>query len=224
MTKLIIHSKTYGEKEVLFDDKFKPIIEQYQWHLKSEDNGNFYAMTNIANTAITMHRFLYPYYKIIDHINGNGLDNREENLRNTDSNWNNKNKLQRKTEWSSKYKGVQKREGGWIAQINHNNKRLYLGKFSNEIAAATAYNVEARKLFGEFCNLNKIEEIKNYKDYLKSLSSSSKYKNVSYCKKRKKWIAQIYREGKHYKLGRFETEEEAYLTIQEFKKKNGWPL
>ena len=56
-------------------------------------------------------------------------------------------------------KGVffDKRDNKWRAQIMIDNKRTYLGYFSNETEAAQRYNEEAVKLFGEFALINTIE-------------------------------------------------------------------
>ncbi len=45
----------------------------------------------------------------------------------------------------------------WTAKISYCNKKFYLGRFSNEIEAAMAYNKKAIELFGENAKLNIIE-------------------------------------------------------------------
>ncbi len=64
---------------------------------------------------------------------------------------------------SSKYKGVSrsKRNPKWLANIRVNGKSMYLGSFGNEIEAAKAYNIAAKKYFGELAYLNEINENNN---------------------------------------------------------------
>ena len=44
----------------------------------------------------------------------------------------------------------------WVAQIQFNKKKKYIGRFENEIDAAIAYNNQAKILFKEYANLNTI--------------------------------------------------------------------
>lgn len=59
-----------------------------------------------------------------------------------------------KTGITSRFKGVCKPKGSkdWVAQCGRKN--AYIGKFSNEVDAAKAYDAAARKLYGEFANVN----------------------------------------------------------------------
>jgi len=91
----------------------------------------------------------------VDHINGNGLDNRRCNLRLCEHKQNMANQGSRKNT-SSKYKGVTfyKRDQKWQAKISPNGKTIHLGYFDSEIEAAKAYNRKAVEVFGEFARLN----------------------------------------------------------------------
>lgn len=86
----------------------------------------------------------------IDHINGDGQDNRWVNLREATHRQNGKNKrLQRGN--SSGYTGVTfTREGRWRAVIRSDGKRFHLGYFDTAAEAADAYAVAAQKLYGVF--------------------------------------------------------------------------
>ena|SRR5580704_14271781 len=60
----------------------------------------------------------------------------------------------RSTKCLSQFKGVTKRHGRWIAQVNLNKVRYLLGSFPTEEEAARAYDAKAKELFGEFACLN----------------------------------------------------------------------
>lgn len=93
----------------------------------------------------------------VDHINGNGLDNRRCNLRICTHKENNYNR-KKKANTSSKYKGVYWKEQrkAYEAHIKYKGKVYYLGLFKNENEAGEAYNKAAKEFFGEFASLNVI--------------------------------------------------------------------
>jgi len=109
---------------------------------------------------IYLHRFILGNpeicedKKIADHINGNILDNRRENLRWVTIGQSNCN---RKAQGgSSQYKGVSFNTGNgkFRVQIWFNNKKTHGGYFEDELSAAMAYDVLAKELHGEFARLN----------------------------------------------------------------------
>ena len=89
-----------------------------------------------------------------DHVDGNGLNNTRENLRICTHAENQRN--QRKRGGASAWKGVywNKSNSRWQSLIRISGKRIYLGCFTDEIAAARAYDEAAMKLHGEFARLN----------------------------------------------------------------------
>jgi len=90
----------------------------------------------------------------IDHINGNSLDNRRENLRHVTKRQNQQNQMSPRG--TSIYKGVHwdKYHSKWRARIKLNGKKLFLGDFSIESEAGRAYNEAASSLFGQYARLN----------------------------------------------------------------------
>lgn len=97
---------------------------------------------------------------VVDHINGDKLDNREENLRIATRSENNRN-VKKTWESSSRYKGVTYAAGAekpWIAQIGYGKERIYLGAYYHEREAASIYNLAAKKLFGQFADVNDLSE------------------------------------------------------------------
>jgi len=94
---------------------------------------------------------------VVDHINGNTLDNRKQNLRICEQRFNAMNRGTRKPEGkTSRFKGVHldKKSGLWVAAIRKDGHRTSLGYFDREIDAALAYNQAAPEYFGEFAQLN----------------------------------------------------------------------
>lgn len=152
---------------------------------------------------------------IVDHINGNKLDNRKENLRFVTPQQNVHNKRKTIQDTSSKYKGVSwnKRRKGWLAYIMVNGKREVIGLFSNEESAANAYNHYAKKYFGEYARLNDVPFKEDWeKDLIPNRREgvgTSKYRGVSWSKGMKKWQCHIMVNYKSIYLGAFDDEIEA---------------
>lgn len=87
-----------------------------------------------------------PY---VDHIDGNGLNCRRENLRIVDQECNTRNVFKaRKTNIHSPYLGVGLRNGRWRARIYHNGKLIQIGMFSCIEAANRARLEVERDLCG----------------------------------------------------------------------------
>ncbi len=115
---------------------------------------------NGKHTTTSIHRFIMqtPKDMVTDHINGNKLDNRRENLRicNQQENARNADKKSRNT---SGYKGVffHKRDKRWFTQICLNGKMVWGGGFKTKEEAAKKYNELATVYFGDFARLNLIK-------------------------------------------------------------------
>lgn len=90
--------------------------------------------------------------KQVDHVNGDGLDNRRANLRSATVSQNSQNRKRKRDGCSSRFKGVywDRLYRKWFAAIYVTGKRIKLGSFSSETDAAQAYAKAARIYFGEF--------------------------------------------------------------------------
>ena len=108
-----------------------------------------------GDTTIKLPNFIMRTNFMYDHKNRDFLDNRKENLRICNYSQNAANSS-KKVIATSQHKGVyqNKRDGKWYAGIMKDYKKYWLGSFATEEAAAKAYDKAARKLFGEFANLN----------------------------------------------------------------------
>jgi hypothetical protein len=138
--------------QILFDESDAESVLCRTWSVVRHRH-TFYAQTHVGETVKRLHVLLIPGAKIVDHRNGNGLDNRRENLRACNHSQNARNAKKVATA-TSKYKGVVNRWGSFYAAIWDGEKQIYLGAFKSEISAALAYDVCAERLFGEFCRLN----------------------------------------------------------------------
>ena len=130
-------------------------LNKYNWYACRQGNC-FYARRQERRRFIYMHRQVIAARKgmVVDHIDGNGLNNRRSNLRLCtvrENMWN-----RRPTGGPSPYKGVRRRKENkkWAAQINCRGRRYHLGYFQNQIDAAIAYDKMAANLFGPFAYLN----------------------------------------------------------------------
>lgn len=142
-------------KIALVDDADLSLIAQYTW-CAQQHHGNWYAMTATTGVKIKMHRLIMaaPPKLLVDHVDGDGLNNRRSNLRFStlsQNQWNT-----RRSSGLSRFKGVTKAKGckSWIAAITVNGKRIHLGSFIDEADAARAYDEAALEYFGEFACTN----------------------------------------------------------------------
>jgi hypothetical protein len=92
--------------------------------------------------------------QIVDHRDGNGLNNRRENLRLVDAAGNARNRAP--TANREQFKGVakHKQSGRFEAYIKCGGRKRHLGLFSTAEEAAYAYDRAARELFGDCARPN----------------------------------------------------------------------
>lgn len=143
------------------DDADYPLVAQFKW---SYDNG--YAVRKVTISPgkykkVLLHRFLTSAQpgQMVDHADGNRANNTRSNLRICNGTLNNANRkklILRTGRRASKYRGVRKEvhSRSWQASIGFQRRRIHIGNYPTEEAAAHAYDAKALELFGEFAILN----------------------------------------------------------------------
>ena len=116
---------------------------------------------NGKQIVVYLHRFLTnaQHGQSVDHKNWYPIDNRKSNLRLANQSLNSAHsRIQKRSNKSSQFKGVcwSKQKKKWEAYIKVCRKMIHLGRFRDEVDAATAYNTAAIKFFGEFANPNPV--------------------------------------------------------------------
>jgi hypothetical protein len=145
---------TQGQVAIVDDSDYE-LLSQHKWYAHKSGK-TFYAERFFQKKTYSMHRIIMkvPSEKEVDHKNGNGLDNRKDNLRLCTRAENCRNK--RSTNKSSRYLGVSwnAKDKRFRAQTEKDGIRYYLGQFMNEEDAAKTYDAKVNELFGSFARLN----------------------------------------------------------------------
>ena len=136
-----------NKHQVLCDDDF---AEQNKKISIAKNRNKFYARYG----KIYLHRLVTQAKagEIVDHINGNGLDNRKENLRIASPQMNRVN-CDRKN-CTSKYAGVSVEGKRIRVQMKINGKIKHFSKFQSEAEAAFFYDRKCKELYGNKALLN----------------------------------------------------------------------
>lgn len=154
------------QNQVTFvDEKDFEFINKFKWRASKAQSslGKFYVTKKTprinvkVGKTIYMHRVLMNAKKgqIIDHKDGNGLNNQRSNLRFATAANNARNMAISKRNKTG-FKGIswKKDMKKWQVRISFNYKDICIGSFSDKIEAARAYNIAAIKYHGEFARLN----------------------------------------------------------------------
>jgi len=148
-------------KVALVDDDDYDYLMQWKWYAQRIGNTYYSIRNSYINRirgSVYMHRSIMKCtpLEMIDHIDGNGLNNQKINLRIANKQTNARNT--RYIHGSVPYKGVlfikRKTKNVYISRINIDYKQTWLGTYNNPIEAARAYDRAAIKYFGEYASLN----------------------------------------------------------------------
>lgn len=147
---------------VLVDEQDAHFFTGRTWRVEkgSRVRGGGYVRAKIAGKQALLHRLIMdpPVGMMVDHINGDRLDNRRANLRICTRMQNLRNQHARHG-GTSRWKGVSwnKLNRRWKAQISGGpGKTIHLGHFTCELCAARAYCIAALEQHGEFANFDEV--------------------------------------------------------------------
>ena len=140
----------------IVDSRLFAALSRWKWTLHTSGDGRFAAYRN-AGTVNGKRKNLFMHRQIlgaspgemVDHINGNPLDNRIANLRICNPSENSCNQKLRRNNRSG-FKGVRRHRKKWQAVIQKNKNVYCIGTFSTRESASQAYKSEAKKRHREF--------------------------------------------------------------------------
>ncbi|MGE5609479.1 MAG: HNH endonuclease [Bacillota bacterium] len=196
----------------IVDDQDYDRLSIYNWYRTSDGRAR-------ATIAPRLYRLLHhlvigapPAGLVVDHCNGDPLDNRRTNLRFCTQTQNQWNRGKRRMGSSLRFKGIQKDRGvrKWRACIKVSGRRYNLGWWNNEEDAAHAYDAAARFYFGPFARTNFAEGECLLAEVIHARSDTAFITGrCCYRRPNGRWVAQLDINQKTTYLGTFATEAEA---------------
>lgn len=209
----------------LVDEADYEKFNQFNWCAHPNGHGKkFYAVrrskTDGKSREIYLHREIMedPHGMFVDHINGNTLDCRRENMRLVTMSQNAMNRRLRSDNKLGVVGVSQLKDGRYFAYISINGKRTKLGRFATLEEAKAARETAESKYHGEYARSKDLlveqlpeatPEEKPYQLYRKRVNNSSGKTGVSYFRPMKAWRARIVLQSNEKTLGYFKTFEEA---------------
>ncbi len=152
---------TQGVVALVDDEDYERLVG-YRWFTLRGTRAIHAARHSAERRTIYMHQDILgvrPGYQV-DHVNGDGVDNRRANLRWATRTQQRHNQPCYRNSHSG-LKGVQlvERTKRWRARITYGGQTRHLGTFVSPVDAARAYDARAREVFGVFARLNFPEEV-----------------------------------------------------------------
>jgi len=148
-------------KSALVDGDDYHRLRNFKWHAWDSSSGVYYGRRWRAGSGkrrqilVALHHEVIgkpPKGREVDHINGNGLDNRKANLRFCSHAENMRNR--KRDAGKLLPKGLRERHSKFQARITINGSLLTLGTFESVLQAVEAYNNASVKYRGEFGRLS----------------------------------------------------------------------
>lgn len=147
---------TRGQSALVSDADYD-WLNQWRWLVVGPGYAGRFEGPKGAHRMVYMHRAVLDAQpgQRVDHINGDRLDNRRENLRLVSGSQNQQNR-RLASHSTSGYKGVCWHRGTrkWHTRITVNRKRIHLGYYEDLETAALVYDAAARLFFGEYARPN----------------------------------------------------------------------
>lgn len=216
-------------REAIVDDEDYSLVSGFKWHVAMQGarRDTPYACGLVSGKVVRMQRFIVGLKAckglVVDHANRDTLDNRRANLRicSPADNVHNSKAIV----GSSEFKGVHrsKTSGEFVAGIKH-PKQTRLGTFTDEKAAAMAYDRAAIEAWGEYAWTNFPESalsadfVEKHRIIRKigamppNAASTTGYKGVTFHRASRKYRAYVNAEkgrGGQIGLGYYGTAKEA---------------
>ncbi len=211
------------------DDEDLPLVSGRSWRLRKDGRAD----AKINGKRVLIHRWITGANRNeqVDHKDGNPLNNTRDNLRICSAHDNNLNQVGKPNNRGCKFKGVSRKNGGFVANIQ--NKKLggnfHIGWFKSQTHAAIAYDIFCKTIHGHFSRLNIPNPDKEEFDLVSSIINSpkghftmatSKFVGVGWKKRSNKWRARI--RGKD--IGYFDSELEAAVAYNQLAISLGLPV
>lgn len=143
------------------DDEDVDLVRESRWQwFITKTSGPYARSTRDREDSVKAHRLVLGLKRgdpSVDHKDGDGLNNRKENLRVAGQSCNNGNRTtQSREDATSQFKGVgwDKQNKKWKVRVMKDAKEIWLGRFENERDAAMAYDKAALEVFGEYAKTN----------------------------------------------------------------------
>jgi len=142
--------KAWPGVDVLVDVEDHDYLSKFKWYI--DGRGYAYRRNKVKGKYYTvkLHVILTgrPSGFIVDHINGNKLDNRKSNLRIATQTVNGYNSKLSKNNTSG-FTGIQWRANRWEAKCKYKYKNIYLGRYKHIEEAISARNKFVNRVFQE---------------------------------------------------------------------------
>ena len=131
-------------------------LSSFSWSAMKSRRGQYYAVRGVWENGKVIRKWLHreimncPAGMFVDHINGDSMDNRRENLRICTSKQNSQNQ-KRRINNTTGVKGVFfNKFGSYVVTIRDNGKAKYLGSFKTLDEATTVRREAELRCYGEF--------------------------------------------------------------------------
>lgn len=147
---LPIYGRAGVVAHAIIDADDMTLVEGHRWHLDKDGYVWCHLRKDGKDTTAKLHRIIMsaPVGMDVDHISGNGLDNRRCNLRVCTHAQNMMNMPGRKAR--SGYRGVRQFKNRWHARIQINKRETHLGAFATAEEAWAARRAAEFQYKGEF--------------------------------------------------------------------------